>query len=145
MDVQLRLFLPGRPIILELLCDSVVERVVRLRLEEEIVEGLEDVDNFGAGLPVLWLEQGQADVARALVRHVGVVDAGDELDDRRLEGVVCRQGEEDAELAGRVDGGRGGPEGDVPCVQRFGGGEGDGECGWGGLREVGVFLDSRAS
>lgn len=56
-----------------------------------------------------------------------MVDARDELDDGGLEGVVGREGQEDAEGAA-VEGRRGGgPDGDVPGVQGLRGREGDGE------------------
>ena len=134
------LLLPGGSVGAVLVGDAVGEGVVRQGLDEEAAEGAEDGGDLGAGLPVLGLEQAEADAAEGVVADVGVVDAGDELDGGRLEGVVAGQGEQDAEAAA-VEGRRGrAGEHDVPRVQALGGRQGDGDAVWGVLGEVGVFL-----
>lgn len=121
--------LPRRPITLVLVGDAVLERVIGLRLDEQVPDGVEDGDDLCRGLPVLGLEDGEADVAEGVVCDVGVVEARGEADGRGLEGVVDGEGEEDAVAAWVVGrfGGRG--EDDVPCVEGVVGGEADGEAG----------------
>lgn len=132
--------LPRGPIVAVLVRDPLLERVVGLGLNHEVPEGLEDGGDLCAGLPVLGLEDAEADVAEGVVCDVWVVEAGDELDDGGLEGVVCGQGEDDAEAAW-VEGRRGGRgEDDVPCVEGGGGGQGDGEAFGGVLGDFGEFL-----
>lgn len=112
----LGLLLPRGPVVAVLVCDALLERVVGLGLDEQVAHGLEDGDDLGTGLPVLGLEDAETDVAQGVVCDVGVVEAGDELDDGRLEGVVGGEGEDDAEAAW-VEGRAGrGLEGDVPGV-----------------------------
>lgn len=91
--------LPRGPIVAVLVGDALLERVVGLGLDEQVADGLEDGDDLCAGLPVLGLEDAEADVAEGVVCDVWVVEAGDELDDGRLEGVVGGEDEEDAEAA----------------------------------------------
>lgn len=132
--------LPAFAIPSKLLRDALLERVIGGGLDEQVADGLEDSADLGAGLPVLGLEQAEADVAQRVVGDVGVVDAGDELDDGGLEGVVGGEGEDEAEFAGGVGGCGGGGEGDVPGVDGGGGGEGDGEVLGGVLGDFGEFL-----
>lgn len=139
-DLSLGLLLPRGPIVAILVGDAFLERVVGLGLDEQVADGLEHGDDFGAGLPVLGLEDAEADVAEGVVCDVWVVEAGDELDDWGLEGVVGGEGEEDAEAAW-VEGRLGGRlEGDVPGVDGGVGGEGDGEAFGGRLGDFGEFL-----
>lgn len=132
--------LPRGPVVAILVGDALLERVVGLGLDEQVPHGLEHGDDLCAGLPVLGLEDAEADVAEGVVCDVWVVEAGDEFDDGGLEGVVSGEGEEDAEAAweeGRL-GGR--LEGDVPGVDGGVGGEGDGEAFGGRLGDFGEFL-----
>lgn len=98
-DVEGDVFIKGGAIVAILVGDALLEGVVGLRLDEEVANGLEDGADLGAGLPVLGLEQAEADGAGGVVGDVGVVDAGDELDDGRLEGVVDGELEDEAEAA----------------------------------------------
>jgi hypothetical protein len=91
------------PIIPILLSDAILKRIIRQRLNKQVPHGIEHGANLGAGFPVFRLQQAQADVAERVVGYVGVVDAGDELERWRLEGVVGWQGEDEAEAAGVVD------------------------------------------
>lgn len=122
LNVVLDGLVKGVPLRLVLLGDALLEGAVELGLLEQVGEGLEDGADLCAGLPGVGLEEAEADVAEGVVCHVGVVDAGGELDDGGLEGVVGGQGEDDAEAA-RVVGRRGGRlEGDVPGVDGLVGG-----------------------
>lgn len=140
LHVQLDVPLPGGAVVAELVGDAVLEGVVGLRLDEQGADGVEDGGDLGRGLPLVGLEDGEADVAEGVVGDVGVVDAGEEAQGGGLEGVVGGQGEQQGEAAGVV--GRGGRrgEGDVPGVDGLGVGEGDGEAGGGGLGGLGEFL-----
>lgn len=115
--------LKRRPVAPVLLGDPILERVLGQRLDEEVPHGLEDGEDLCAGLPVLALEKAEADVAEGVVCDVGVVDAGDELDDGGLEGVVGGEGDEQAEAARVVDGVGRRVEGDLPGVDGLGRGE----------------------
>lgn len=140
VDVEADVLVPGGPVVAVLVGDSLLERVVGLGLDEQVAQGVEDGGDLGRGLPVLGLEDAQADVAEGVVGHVGVVDARGEAHGRRLEGVLDGEGEQDAVLA-RVEGRRGRrDERDLPRVDGLVGREGDGEALWGGLRDFGVFL-----
>lgn len=141
--MQPHILLPASPVIPVFLGDAVFERVVGLGLDEQVSEGLENGADLGGGLPDVGLEQTEADAAEGVVGDVGVVDAGQELDDGGLEGVVGGQGKEDAEAArvvGRV-GGR--SEGDVPGVDGRRGRERHGEALGGFLGDLGVLLEGR--
>lgn len=70
-----------------------------------------------------------------------MVEAGDELDDGGLEGVVGGEGEEDAEAAWVEGRGGGRLQGDVPGVDGGVGGEGDDEAFGGRLGDFGEFLE----
>lgn len=126
-DMLLGYLLKLWPIVLVLLGDAVLERVIGLRLDEQVAQGLEDGADAGRGLPRLGLEDAEANVAEGVVCDVGVVDAGDELDDRRLEGVVGGEEELQAEAAGVVGRGLGRGKDDVPGVDGGFGGEADGK------------------
>lgn len=86
----LDLLLPLGSFVPVLFCDPLLERIVGLGLDHEVPHGFEDGGDLGAGLPVLGLQDGEADVAEAVVGDVRVVRAGDELDDGGLERVVGR-------------------------------------------------------
>lgn len=123
-----------------MLSDAVIERIIGSRLDEQVPQSIENGDDLGGGLPVLGLEDGETDASEGVIGDVWVVDAGDELDDRGSERIVGGEGKDDAEFTG-VEGGFGWRgEGDVPCVEGFGGGEGDGEAFGGVLADFGVFL-----
>ena len=130
----------SRSIVLVLLRDAVFERAIELRLFKKVAKSLQHGVELRAGLPGVWLEKTQADVAEIIVCHVGVVDAGDELDDRGLEGVVGGKGEEDAEFAWVVDGRGGRRQGNVPGVDGLVGRERHGEALRGLLGNLGEFL-----
>lgn len=122
LRILLGLLLPRRPIPPKLLGDGLLKGIVGQWLNKQVPHGLEDGDDLGRGLPVLGLKNGEANVADAVVGDVGVVDAGDELDGGRLEGVVGGQGEDEAEGAAGEGGGGGRADGDVPGVEGLGGG-----------------------
>lgn len=129
--MNLDILLPARPVVSVLVCDSLLEGVIGLRFDEQVAYGVQHRGNLGGGLPVLGLEDAQAYVAEGVVGDVGVVEAGGEADGGGLEWVFDGEGEEDAVFAGvegrcwRRD------EGDLPGVDGFVGGEGDGEAlGW---------------
>lgn len=98
-DLSLGLLLPRGPVVAVLVGDALLERVVGLGLDEQVAHGLEHGGDLCAGLPVLGLEDAEADVAEGVVCDVWVVEPGDELDDGGLEGVVGGEDEEDAEAA----------------------------------------------
>lgn len=83
-----RLLLVGVAVAAVLLCDPILERIVGQRLDKQVPDGFQHGGDLGARLPVLRLEDAEADVAEGVVGDVGVVDAGEELDGRRLEGVL---------------------------------------------------------
>lgn len=130
----------SRSIVLVLLRDAVFERAIELRLFKKVAKSLQHGVELRAGLPGVWLEKTQADVAEIIVCHVGVIDAGDELDDRGLEWVVGGKGEEDAEFAWVVDGRGGRRQGNVPGVDGLVGRERHGEALRGLLGNFGKFL-----
>lgn len=74
-----------------------------------------------------------------------MVDAGDELDDGGLEGVVCWEGQDEAEDARVVGGAGGGAQGYVPRVDGAVGREGDGEALGGVLGDFAEFLGKSIS
>lgn len=80
--------LPCGPVVAVFVGDALLQRVIGLGLDEQVPDGLEYGDDFRAGLPVLGLEDAEADVAEGVVCDVWVVEAGDEFDDGGLEGVV---------------------------------------------------------
>lgn len=126
VDEALGRLIKALSVVAVLLRDAVLEGVVGEGLDEEVADGLEHGGDLGRGLPVLRLEEAEADVTEGVVGDVGVVDARGKLGDGGLEGVLGRQGEDDAVAARVVDcaGGRG--EGDVPGVEGVVGAEGDG-------------------
>jgi len=139
--MQPSVLLKRLPIVAELVGDAVLEGVIGLGLDEEVADGVEDGGDLGGGLPLVGLEDGEADVAEGVIRDVGVVDAGGEAELRGLEGVVGGEGEEEGEAARVVGRGGGRGEDDVPGVEGLRGGEGDGEVGGRGLGCFGEFLD----
>jgi hypothetical protein len=140
VGVLLCMLLERRLVPLVLICNPLLQRIIWLRLYEEVPDGFKDGLNLGRGFPVLCLEDTQTDIPNSVVGDVGMVDAGDELDVGCFERVVGREGQDEAEDAA-VEGGSGGwADGDVPGVQRLGGGEVDGEALWGGLGELAVLL-----
>lgn len=141
LGMQPGVLLKRLPIVAELVGDAVLEGVIGLGLDEEVADGVEDGGDLGGGLPLVGLEDGEADVAEGVIRDVGVVDAGGEAELRGLEGVVGGEGEEEGEAARVVGRGGGRGEDDVPGVEGLRGGEGDGEVGGRGLGCFGEFLD----
>lgn len=133
LHIRPRILLKLGPIPPILVRNALLERVVRHRLDENIPDGLEDVDDLARGLPVLTLQQTYADVPQRVVGDVGVVDARREVDCGRLERVVDGKLEDQAEAAWRINRVGGRRDGDVPGVQVGVRGEGDGDSwGWGG-------------
>ena len=136
-----RLLLPHRPRPAILRRDPLLDRILRHGLHQQGVREDEHVPDPAAGLPLVRSQQAQAHAALVVVRHVRVVDLGGEVERRRLEGVVRRQGQREVEVARREGRcGRAG-EGDVPDVDVGGGAEGDGRGGGGEGGEVGEFLE----
>lgn len=126
-----------------LLRNPLLEGTVKLRLLQEVAEGLEDGVELRAWLPGVWLQEAKADVAEAVVCDVGVVDAGAELDDRGLERVVGWKADDDAELAWIVGRRVWCREGDVPGVDGAFVGKGDFKALGGTLGNFGEFLSVR--
>ena len=129
---------------LVLLGDRGLERVVWVGLDEQGAHGLEDARQLGGGLPLVGLEQAEADVAGSVVGDIRVVDAGDEGDLGRGEGVLLGQLDLEAELAvgvGRAGGAgeNGMPDGEVVVV-----GEGGGDAGERAGLEVTKLLEREA-
>lgn len=140
LDILLRRLLESSPVGLVLLCNAIFKRAVELWLFQEVAKCLQNAIELGTRFPGVGLEEAQADVAEIVVCHIGVVNAGDELDDRGLEGVVGGKAEEDAEFAWVVDGRGGRRQGDVPGVDGFVGRQRHGEALRGILRNLGKFL-----
>lgn len=108
LDVALGVLVELGAVVLVLVGDAGLEGVVGQGFDEELAHGLEDALDAAGGLPVLGLEDAEADVAGVVVGDVGVPDARVEDDRRRLEGVLGRQGQGQGEDAALV-GGAGGP------------------------------------
>lgn len=122
----------------ELVGDAGLEGVVGVGLDEELADGLEDGAEAAGGLPVLGLEEAEADVAEAVVGHVGVVDARGEADLRRAEGVVGGQRHRHAVRAARVRRAWWAGEGHVPAAEVGFRWEAYGHACWGGVH---AFLE----
>jgi hypothetical protein len=103
-------------LVLVLVGDAGLEGVVGVGLDEQVAHRLEHGLDAAGGLPVLGLEDAEADVAGVVVGDVWVVDARQEVDLRRLERVLGREHQRDAEHAARVDRVGGALEHDVPRV-----------------------------
>lgn len=123
-----------------LVCNTLLQGVIWLRLNEQIPNCVENSGNLGRGFPVLGLEDAETDVSEGVVGDVGVVDAGDEAHRGWFEGVFDGESEQEAVFA-RVEGRVWWwEEGDLPGVDGFVGGEGDGEAFGGGDGDFGEFL-----
>ncbi len=116
-DVALDVLVELGAVVLVLVGDAGLEGVFGVGLDEELAHGLEDGADAAGGLPVLGLEHAEADVAEAVVGHVGVVDARREVHLRRLEGVVGRQRHRDVVHAARVGRALRPREHDLPLAQ----------------------------
>lgn len=98
---------------------------------------------LACGLPVLGFQGRDANVSRAVIGDVGVVDSCVERQQRRFEGVVVGQLDDDAECTVVVGRGLGAGEDDVPGLEGCFGGQGDGEA-WDLVRlALGQFLGER--
>lgn len=84
---------------------------------QQRLDRLQDSQQTRCWLPVLRLQQPDADIAKTVVGDVGMVDARREGHIGRLERVVGREGDDDAELAACIDGVGRAFECDVPFVQ----------------------------
>lgn len=124
-----------------LLGNARLEGVIRVGLDQQLADGGQDGGHLGSGLPLVGLEEADADVAFGVVGDVGVVDAGGEVDFGGGEGVGGGQLDLEAEFAVGV--GRGGwaGEGDVPEREVGLVGDVDGYTWDGSLLEVLVLLD----
>jgi hypothetical protein len=92
----LRILVKGSSVALELVRNTRLDRVIRLRSSEDCPDQREHVLDLVWWLPLLRAQHTQAHGAAVVVRHIGVVDLGFEADARRLEGVVF--GKSDVEL-----------------------------------------------
>lgn len=140
LHIRLRILIKLRPIRPILVGDPSLQRIIRLRLSKQVPHGLQHRRQPRRRLPRIGLQDGQADVAEAVVGDVGVVDARGELGHGRLEGVVGGEVEEHAEGAAGVGGGGGPGYGYLPAVDVGVGAEGDGHAGGGGLHALAEFL-----
>lgn len=140
IDKGLDVLVKDGAVVAVLVGDALLEGVVGEGLDEQVTEGVEDGADLGAGLPVLGLEQAEADGAGVVVGDVGVVDARDELDDGRLEGVVDGQRQHQPEPARVVDGAGRRRQRQVPRVDRRVGRQRDGEALGRLLRVFAVLL-----
>lgn len=121
-----RVLVENVPLAAVLVRNARLQWVVGVGLDEQLAHGLEHLGELGRGLPVLGLEGRDANVARAIISHVGVVDACMEGHEGRLEGVVVGQLDDEAESAAAVGGVVGPCEEDVPGLEVGFGREGDG-------------------
>lgn len=117
LHVRAHILIKLLAVVAVLVGDAGLERVVGHRLGQQGAHSLEHPGQLGGRLPVLGLEQAQADVAQVVVGHVGVVDARRERHRRRLERVLGGERHHQAELAARVDGVLRAVDRHVPLVQ----------------------------
>lgn len=75
------------PLLGILLRNPSLERIIRVRLNEQLAHGGQDSSHFGRGLPLVRFEETDADVSLGVAGDVGVVDASEEGDFGRGEGV----------------------------------------------------------
>jgi hypothetical protein len=140
LDMLLHRLVKRGPVGLVLLRNAIFKRAIELGLFQEIAKRLQDGVELGARLPGIRLQETQADVAEIIVCHIGVVDGGDKLDDRGLEGVIGGKVEEDAEFAWVIDGRGGRRQGNVPGMDSIVGRQSHGVALRGILRNFGKFL-----
>jgi hypothetical protein len=91
-----RILVKGSSVALELVRNTRLHRVIRLRSSEDCPDQRQHIFDLVWRLPLLRAQHAQAHGAAVVVRHIGVVDLGFEADARRLERVVF--GESDVEL-----------------------------------------------
>lgn len=94
----------------KLVRDAGLERVVGVRLDQQLSDRVEHGAHAARRLPVLGFQHAEADRPRAVVRHVRVVDARREGDKGCLEGVVGGEDDGEVEGAARVGGAGGADE-----------------------------------
>ena len=97
-----RLLLPPRPIRLKLLGNLALDRIVRVRLAEQLPREFEHGGDLRRRLPGLGFQHAETHGAGAVVADVGVIDFGGKVDGRRFEGVFGGQGKEEGECAALV-------------------------------------------
>lgn len=97
-----RILVKCRPVALELVRNTRLDRVIRLRRREDRPNQREHILDLVRRLPLVGTQHAQAHGATVVVRHIWVVDLGFEADARWLEGVVFGKGHVDLEVAALV-------------------------------------------
>lgn len=92
------------PLLGILLGDPRLERVIWVRLDEQLAHRGQDGGHFGRGLPLVGLEEADANISLGVAGDVGVVDAGEEGDFGGGEGVRWGKLDFEAEFAVGVRG-----------------------------------------
>lgn len=85
-------------VVLELVRNTRLDRIIRLRSGEDSPDQREHVLDLVRRLPLVGTQHAQAHSTTVIVGDVGVVDLGLEADRGRLEGVVFGQGDVNLEV-----------------------------------------------
>lgn len=93
-----RLLIKRRPIIVKLLRRARLHRIVRHRLDQQLLRRQQHARDLGARFPRLGLQDANAHAAVLVKGDVGMPDASLEVDLGRLEGVVGGEDEEEFEF-----------------------------------------------
>ena len=99
LGILLGLFIKRLPIILVFLRGSLLQGIVRLGLEEQLLGGLEDVQDLRGWFPGFRLQYANTHASLLVEGDIRVVDASLEVDLRRLEWILVREGEEELKFA----------------------------------------------
>ena len=94
-----RVLVEGGSVALELVRNTRLDRVIRLRSGQDCPDQREHILDLVWRLPLVRTQHAQAHSAAVVVRHIRVVDLGFEADARRLEGVIFGKCDVDLEVA----------------------------------------------
>lgn len=98
-----RILVKGRLVVLELVRNTRLDCVIRLRSREDCPDQRKHILDLVRRLPLVRTQHAQAHGASVVVRHIWVVDLGFEADARWLEGVVFGKSHVDLEVAALIN------------------------------------------
>ena len=97
-----RILVKGRPVALELVRNTRLHCVIRLRSREDCPDQREHIPDLVWRLPLVRTQHAQAHGASIVIRDIWVVNLGFEADARWLEGVVFGKSHVDLEVSALV-------------------------------------------